>query len=281
MKTIYILNLLIISIFSSCNKDEPTIINENPTVAQEQMNVSYGTDSKQTFDLFLPANRSSKTTKTLILIHGGGWVGGDKADMIAILSLVRNKLPNYAIVNMNYRLATADKPAFPMQIDDIALVINKLKSENYKISKDFGLIGISAGAHLSMLYGYGYNTDKNIKMVASLVGPANFTDSNYLTNGENDIFTFIFGATYSGNETLYRQNSPLFRATNVSPPTLLLYGNEDPLVPITQGQDMFNKLNSLGVYNEFKLYNGGHLTWSASDFTDAETRIINFIKKKF
>lgn len=118
-------------------------------------------------------------------------------------------------------------------------------------------------------------------MVASIVGPTNFTDSNYLTNGENGLFTQILGGTYADNPTLYTQNSPLYRATAVAPPTLLLYGNADFLVPITQGQDMNARLNTLGVYNEFKLYNGGHGTWSESDRQDAENRLVTFIKNKF
>ena len=168
-----------------------------------------------------------------------------------------------------------------MQTDDIASVIAKLKKDNYKLSNNIGLVGISAGGHLSMLYGYGFNASRSIKMVASIVGPTNFTDDNYLTNGENALFRPILGGTYNDIPEVYKQNSPLLRATAKAPPTLLLYGNTDLLVPTSQGQDMTNKLTQLGVYNEFKFYNGGHLTWSLQDFNDAETRLINFIKKKF
>ena len=281
MKIIHIFSLFLITILSSCSSSESPAINSNTTVASEQMNISYGSSTKQTYDLYLPANRNSETTKTLILIHGGSWTGGDKSDMNEILGMVKRNLPEYAVVNMNYRLSTTGNPAFPMQTDDIAAVIAKLKTEDYKISNKLGLIGFSAGGQLSLLYSYAFNADNAIKMVASIVGPTNFTDTNYLTNGENALFTQILGATYANNPNLYTQNSPLFRATTTSPPTLLLYGNADFLVPITQGQDMQAKLVSLGVFSEFKLYNGGHGTWSYTDRLDAESRLVNFIKTKF
>ena len=281
MKKIHVITLFLLVIFTSCSSVDAPTINTNSTVATEQKNISYGSNSKQIFDIYLPANRSSATTKTLILIHGGSWTGGNKEEMNEFVSIVKRNLPDYAIVNMNYRLSTSGNPAFPMQTDDIASVIAKLKTSDYQISNKIGFIGFSAGGHLSLLYSYAFNADNNIKMVASIVGPTNFTDSNYLTNGENSLFTQILGSTFANNPAIYRQNSPLFRATSTSPPTLLLYGNADFLVPITQGQDMNAKLNSLGVFNEFKLYNGGHGTWSAADLLNAEARLVNFIKTKF
>ena len=87
----------------------------------------------QKFDLYLPANRTSNT-KTLILVHGGGWSSGDKADMNPIKDLIRQDLPNLAIVNINYRLADVNNKPYPMQIDDITSIINHLKDYKTGIS---------------------------------------------------------------------------------------------------------------------------------------------------
>ena len=267
----------------SCSKKQDENLSTDNSFAAEKtlLNISYGANNQQIMDLYLPANRSS-TTKTLILVHGGGWTSGDKNDMNSLLQLLKQNLPAYAFANINYRLSTSSSPALPMQIDDIALAINNLKTNNYGISNKFGFVGISAGAHLSMLYGYANNSSNEIKIICSIVGPTNFTDPNYLNNPVlSNMYFVVAGQTYANNPAFFQNASPLLKATSTAPPTLLLYGNADPLVPTTQGVDMKNKLTQLGVYNEFTLYNGGHGNWSQPDLLDAYAKIIGFVNNKF
>ena len=282
MKIKSIFCLLLLILFSSCSKNsEATTPVDDMSVSKTLLNISYGTSFQQVFDLYLPANRTS-ATKTIIFVHGGGWTSGDKADVLGLLQLLKSNLPNYAFANINYRLATTGNPALPMQINDIQSVINNLKSNNYGISDKFSFIGVSAGAHLSMLYSYAYNTNNEVKAVCSIVGPANFTDPNYLNNTTlSGLYLAIAGQTYNDNPAFFVNASPYHKATADSPPTLLLYGNADSLIPITQGQDMNSRLNQLGVYNQFRLYNGGHGDWSVTDWNDAYSRIISFINLKF
>jgi acetyl esterase/lipase len=284
MKTKFVFLILLFSFLVSCDSKNDSNSEVTPTslVAETKLNVSYGANNQQVFDLYLPANRTETKTKTLILVHGGGWTEGDKANMNYAVDIIKQYLPEYAIANINYRLATSSLPAFPMQINDIQSIVAKLKNENYGISDEFGFIGVSAGAHLSLLYSYAYDTDKNLKMVCSIVGPTNFNDINYANNPAWTAFYFaISGQSYAGNESYFQQLSPLFRATSSSPPTLMLYGASDSLIPVTQGQDLHAKLNQLGVYNEFKLYQGGHGDWALPDLYDAYTvRLVNFVKSK-
>ncbi len=283
MKTKIILSFLLLTFLFSCSSSNNEII---PIVedlpASTLLNQSYGIDSQQKFDLYLPENRSENKTKTIILVHGGSWVGGDKNDMNYLIPIIKQNFPDYAIANINYRLANASRYAFPMQNEDLEAVFNKLKNDNNGISDNFGFIGTSAGGHLSMLYSYSNNSNNNIKMVVSIVGPTNFKDENY-TN--NSIFASQYltltGFEYSANPEYFEQLSPLFRATATSPPTLLLYGNADSLIPNTQHQDLNIKLTQLGVYNELKVYDGGHGNWSQTDLLDASTRLINFVRLKF
>ena len=282
MKKIISIIIFVQIVFVSCQNDiAPEAFTNNNTVAQTIKNLSYGSDTKQRIDLYLPANRSETKTKTLILVHGGGWIEGDKSDMANLIPIIQLYLPDYAIANINYRLATTANHAFPMQLDDLNTVFVKLKNENYGISDDFGFIGTSAGGHLSLLYSYTNNPNNNIKMVASIVGPTDLTDVNY-TKNPLWVTTFfqLTGQQVLDNPSYFEQISPLFRATASSPPTILFYGNADDLIPTTQGTAMRDKLNQLGVYNEFNLYNGGHGTWSASDLIDSQVKLINFIKLK-
>lgn len=265
-------------LLTSCSTADKLL---NSNVAENLADISYGSHPQQKFDLYLPSNRSAGSTKTIILVHGGGWTGGDKSNMDDLVSLIKQYLPDYAIANMNYRLASAGNPAFPMQIDDIQAVVSKLKNTaEYDISDDFGFVGTSAGGHLSLLYSYAY-ASPDVKMVASIVGPTDFTDTNYL----NDpvlmaSFEAVAGVSYTDNPAYYQQLSPLYRATASSVPTIMFYGNADPLIPTTQGVNLHNKLNQLGVYNEFNLYQGGHGNWSLNDQLDAYGKLVAFIQNK-
>jgi acetyl esterase/lipase len=280
-KLYYVLIFLGLIFFYSCDEVDNQS-NQQPLAEKTLLNVSYGSHPQQVFDLYLPANRSEATTKTLILVHGGSWVSGDKADMIYAVNIIKQALPTYAIANINYRLATAQNFAFPMQIDDIDAVVQKIKNENYGISDNFGFIGTSAGGHLSMLYSYGYNNNNHVKMVCSIVGPTNFTDPNY-TNNPLWIATLfnLTGLNYFDNIPYFEQLSPYYRVNANAVPTIMFYGNADELVPTSQGVELHAKLNQLGVYNEFNLYNGGHGNWSPTDLLDANTKMIAFIRNRF
>lgn len=281
MKALKVLFLcLFLATLSSCsNEDLPleTVPESTSLEYYQELNISYGVDSNQKFDLYLPANRTLNT-KVMILIHGGGWSSGDKADMNGFRDIIRQELPDIAIVNINYRLADANNNPYPMQINDITSVVDYLKSidDEHTFSDDYGFVGVSAGAHLSLLWCYAFDFDNNAKMACSIVGPTNFTDPAYLNNNNPDLQALIdlYGANASAS--FLEEVSPYHRATNSAPPTILFYGGQDPLVPTTQGTDMREQLNLLGVVNEFTLYpNAGH-GWIGLELLDTWTKLKAF-----
>ena len=169
--------------------------NEQPLGEETQLNVSYGDNPQQKYDLYLPEGRSSEKTKIIILIHGGGWIDGDKEDMNEYIPILKEKHPNHAIVNINYVLAAPPStPAFPNQFLDVGKVINKLtqESEELELLPEFGLIGASAGAHIALQYDYVYDTDDKVKMICDIVGPTDFTDPFYT---ENPNFQILLNGT--------------------------------------------------------------------------------------
>lgn len=275
--------LFVIIGFLSCSSDDSNNNNNpealNPLVAYEEFNISYGNDSDQVFDLYLPPNRNSET-KTVILVHGGGWTAGDKADMNAFKDYIKTQMTDYAIVNMNYRLADENNPPYPMQINDITTVVDYLENnENYYIiSDDIGFIGASAGAHLSLLWSYAFDDDSQVEMVCSVVGPTNFTDPAYLNNN-NPVLQEILDAFGIDATTEFLEDvSPYHRVTSSAPPTILFYGGQDPLIPTTQGTDMRDKLEALNVTHEFTLYpNEGH-GWIGLNLLDTTLKLHNFIE---
>ena len=282
MKTIkytFIICLTIIT-FISCNSEDSDIAGPDPLESFEELNISYGADSNQVFDLYLPFGRTLET-KTVILVHGGGWSSGDKSDMNIFKDYIKTQMPDYAIANINYRLADDDNPPYPMQINDITSVVDYLSANqnNYVISENIGFVGVSAGAHLSLLWSYAFDTENKTEMVCSVVGPTNFTDPAYLNNTDNPILQELINTIGVDTSIPFLEEvSPYHQVTSASPPTILFYGGQDPLIPTTQGTDMQNKLQELNVVHEFTLYAEEGHGWIGLNLLDTTVRLKAFME---
>jgi acetyl esterase/lipase len=277
----YMLPMMMLFFSVGCNSAEKDPKPVEILPAKELRNVAYGDAPQQKMDIYLPKGRN-QGTKVFILVHGGGWSGGSKADFDYVIPMLKSKFPNYAIVNMNYQLATMESPAFPKQIQDIEKAVQHLKNSDYNISSQYAFIGASAGAHLAMLYSYRYDTAHNVKAVCNIVGPADFTDPFYATHPY-----FHFAAMYLVGDITQRPDvanevSPALQVTAQSPPTIMFYGGQDPVVPQSQAIRLKAKLDEYKVYNEYYLYaGGGHGNWNKQTMSDFEAKLIAFLKERF
>jgi len=280
------------AIISSCKKDNTSGGGggTNPTTAQTILNVSYGTDAAQKMDVYLPANRSTATTKVMILIHGGGWTSGDKSDFstlqngVVVLDTMRKRLPDYAIFNINYRLSTGSVNLFPTQENDVKAALQFIysKAADYVISDKYVLAGASAGAHLAMLQGYKYTTPVKPKAIVSFFGPSDLTDMYNNPAGGNSLLSVALaaaiGATPATNAALYTSSSPVNFITGTSPATILLHGGADPAVSPSQSVFVNTKLGLLGATSQYVLYPGkGHGDWDIATYVDAFNKIQAFL----
>ncbi|HSU27072.1 MAG TPA: alpha/beta hydrolase, partial [Chitinophagaceae bacterium] len=236
----------------SCHPDHT--LNEST-----QLNVAYGSDAAQKMDVYLPADRSSSTTKVIILIHGGGWNQGDKADFTPFVDTLKKRLPGWALFNVNYRLSTGTVNLFPTQENDIKSIVEFIygKRNEYNISDKFVLLGASAGAHLSLLQAYKYTSPVKIKAVVDFFGPTDLVD---MYNNPASIFAppaalaAVVGATPATNLTLYQQSSPITFVNAQTSPTIILQGGIDPLVAPAQAIALNNKLQLMGVTHQYVFY---------------------------
>ncbi|WP_241489657.1 prolyl oligopeptidase family serine peptidase [Lacinutrix algicola] len=166
-----------------------------------------------------------------------------------------------------------------MQLNDITAVVNhlKLNQEEYSISNNFGFIGVSAGAHLAMLWSYSYDVDNNTKMVASIVGPTNLADTAYANNPQLPIDQLILYFGLTPTTVFLETYSPFHQVETTSPPTILFYGGMDQLIPNSQGIDMDAKLTELNIIHEFTFYpNEGH-GWTGTNLFDTWSKLKSFI----
>lgn len=248
-------------LITSCNNDVDSEVIF--TEAKTLMDVSYGVDTKQNMDIYLPPNRSTVRTKVFVLIHGGGWAGGDRQDFISYVPKIQQNFSDFAVVNMNYRLVGSSvNYLLPYLTDDIKSVLNNLEqnASDYGIKPEFILCGVSAGGHLSMLYSYKYDPEHKVKAVVNIVGPTNFEDTYYTSYPQYwDLIPMIIDPNLiPANYSAPRFASPITWVSKSSAPTISFFGNTDELVPPSQKIFLDQKLNEKMVPNESYLYNGGH-----------------------
>ncbi len=281
----YLVLFLILSLFSiSCSSDDDTPEDDPIQVLEEEtrLNVSYGQHPRQVYDLYLPEGRTNEKTKVIVLVHGGGWTSGDKSDMSQFVTFLRENHPNYAIANINYVLADFGVPAFPNQFLDLGRVISQLTTQqnDLQIQPQFGLIGTSAGAHISLMYDYVYDTNSQIKFVADIVGPTDFTDPFYANDPNFPLALQLLtdASAYPAGTDLAVALSPALQVSPSSAPTILFYGNQDPIVPLTNGQSLATALNEESITHSFTVYEGGHGDdWSPEDLVDLQQKLEDFI----
>ncbi|BAV08775.1 Acetyl esterase/lipase [Filimonas lacunae] len=266
----------------SCKKDDATPT-DDASVEKTAKDVSYGDNSAQKLDIYLPAGRTDSATKIMVLVHGGAWTSGDKTELDSAVLFLRPQLSDYAIFNINYRLAAL--PAtnlWPAPVNDINSAIDYIisKGAEYHINTNkIVLIGASAGAHLSLLHAYNYNSKGNVKAVVDLFGP---TDITALANSDiyyAQLLSVWLGGTPATAPANYVAASPIQHVTAQSPPTIIFHGTADDVVPISQSVALKAELDSKGVINDYKEYPGEKHGWTGSNLLDTYNRAIAFIKK--
>src|SRR5687768_8686474 len=279
MKSVFVLFCFVL-VITSCQKENK--ITPNQIIPAETLtNVSYGSDAAQKMDIYLPAGRQTDTTKMIILVHGGAWIEGDKSDFNSFVTVLKQRLPGYAIANINYRLANTGGNYFPTQENDMKAAINFLveKTNDYHISQKFVLLGASAGAHMALLQAYKYSTPK-IKAVVNFFAPSEMV-SLYNSSSLNTQFglQLLLGGTPGSNPSMYQQSSPINFIDEQDPPTIIFHGDLDMIVNVSQSTALKNKLQTSGVKNELTVYPGlGHDVWSSAIMNATFDKIEAFIK---
>lgn len=247
------------------------------------LDVPYGTNVKQTYDIYLPKGRSSLKTKVIILIHGGSWTYGDKSRMKHYVTAIQRSNPNHAIVNMNYALAQSGvRHAFPNQFLNIQTLIDALKYHqlHYNIALEFGLVGGSAGGQLALMFDSVYDKLDEVKFVCSITGPTKFNDPVYTERPDFNLLLdlLVDPVVYPDIENNLQILSPAFRVTRSTSPTFLFYGNKDPRVPLSTAIFLNSQLELHEVDHELIVLNGGHGDWGEignKQIYDGLERIIN------
>lgn len=233
-------------------------------------------------DLYLPKGRTK--APVLVAVHGGGWQIGARAFYRYWgLFLARN---GYAVFAIDYRLAKAG--VFPAAVYDTKAAIQfvRAKAGEYDLDAErIGLIGDSAGAHLSALvalagdqFNSAYPDDANAAVsakVKAVVGFYGVYDMHAqwmhdLVSRPNDkIVEKFLGASPMQNRRLYFDASPISYATvdRNQVRFLLIHGTDDDIVdPPSQSGAFLTALTQAGFFVRRIVIPGAGHFWSADPF---------------
>lgn len=260
-----ILYFFVIVVFISCAKDPVKPGDPTPLGDTTLKDLSYSGNAANKMDLYLPGGRTA-ATKTIILIHGGGWNSGDKSELSFFA--VGWQKSGFAVANINYRWATLDNPDnYTMQMNDIdaATTFLTANANSYHINAStFYITGHSAGAHLSLAYAYTRGAAK-IKAAAGMATPTNLftaTQDNPLV-ALSTIVPFTGSFLNDISAPRYKDWSPYYHVSSATVPTILFQGEADIVVFKNQSQQLKTVLNNNNVPNKLIMYPGIYHDWWA------------------
>jgi acetyl esterase/lipase len=185
-----------------------------------------------------------------LIIHGGGWGSGDKADAFCRLLLTWLST-NYACISLNYRLAPAHR--WPACFEDVQTAIHwaQLHAAEYRGDpRRVLLLGYSAGGQLACLAAALAPEDSRVQAVVGFAPPTDLVADCARRGGVSPALQNLLGVTPAqtneARKVLWAM-SPLNHLTRGLPPFLLLHGTDDKSVPFNQSTTFRAKLSELDV----------------------------------
>jgi acetyl esterase/lipase len=223
-----------------------------PATYQFTKDVVYRTinNTSLNLDIYQP-NSTEGLFPALVVVHGGGWVSGDKNEIAEFNQYMVAR--GWVVFALNYRLAP--KATFPAPNEDIgcALAYIARNSEKYNVDiKRLALLGRSAGGTLALTAAYnpsGATECRNkpeIRAVLAYYPPLNLAEWQQM-GGEPASYTESFlGGTFQQKPEEYRIASPIAYAGEKGPPVLLVQSGRDQFGLNKQPTEMAQKLRAAG-----------------------------------
>ena len=207
-------------------------------------------------DLYPAGTRNSSPAPAVIYVHGGSWRAGDKSEVELLAPGLMAS--GYVVASINYRLVPEYR--WPAQIEDTKCAVRFLKANAARFNLDparIGIWGASAGGHLAALAGLagpeaglegngGYpEQSSSVQAVVDMFGPTDFTVGPYPSTAS--LIEGLLNKRISEAGDLLKQASPITYVTKEAPPFLILHGDSDLVVPLSQSQALFDRLKGVGA----------------------------------
>ena len=193
---------------------------------------------------------SATSRPGVLVIHGGGWDGGDRGQMRHFNHWLARR--GYVVAAISYRLAPVSK--WPAQREDVRAALAFLQERAPALGLDASrlvLLGRSAGGQIAQTAAYTLG-EPGIRGVVGLYAPADLL-LGYRSGREDDVLQSrrLLRQYLGGSPDEVRGNYADASATShvrpESPPTLLLHGRLDPLVWHRHSERLAARLSAAGV----------------------------------
>jgi Esterase/lipase len=222
-----------------------------------------GPDRAEKLDAYLPPDTFARPVPAVLLIHGGGWRLGDKAD--ARERNIGNTLAShgYAIFSINYLLNVGQKDpatgklvlsrlAWPQNLHDCKSALRWIRAhaDRYGVDPErVAVMGGSAGGHLSMLLGatarheeinrHGLHTEQSnaVSCILNFYG-------DYDIRGRR-VSPFA-GATPEETAANEKAASPVVHFDRDLPPMFITHGTADTTIPVERSRLLAEHLRAAG-----------------------------------
>lgn len=274
-----------------CAQDESDSVKKvsYPTGYTAQLDVVYtqGPGWQQKMDLYL-APKEKGPVPIVINIHGGGWNHGTKESQTGFNSFFK---AGFAVANIEYRLTP--QATAPAAVEDarcaLLYIIKNAAALNIDVNK-IVVMGGSAGGHLALMTGLLANDHRfdtncpgvdNVK-VAAIIDKYGIADVNDWAYGPN--ITSKSATRWLGDKStdaaFIKSVSPVTYISKNSPPTFIVHGDADPVVPYQESVDLHKRLEEAGVKTVFITVPGGqHGKFPADKNSEVNKAIISFLKE--
>jgi len=226
-------------------------------------------------DIVRPKESSASPMPVIVFVHGGGWSGGAKEG--AAWALIPFARRGYFCATIEYRLS--GEAPWPAQIEDCKCAIRFLraKAAEYGIDpKRIGVWGSSAGGHLVAMLGTAGDVkgfegkggwpdqSSRVQAVCDWFGPADLTwavprERERPRGAAGNAVVSLLGGPGPDLMEKARLASPITYVTPDDPPFLIMHGDKDPLVPISQSRQFRDALQKAKVEVKLQMVDGaGH-----------------------
>ena len=287
-----LLGLILVLSFSACQSSETPETPPSDLAGTVQQDIVYsssnGADLK--LDIHYP-DLVNGPVPTVVYIHGGAWIQGDKEEGAGTVDIPALLEAGFAVVAVNYRLAPEYK--FPAMIEDVKCAIRFLRAnaDRYSLATEkIGAYGGSAGGHLVSLLGLtdssaGWDSgdyaeySSRVQAVVDMFGPTNLTGpfSPEAPVKCEDVF-----GTCKVNDPVLRDASPVTWVSADDPPFLILHGDKDAVVPLSQSETLYERLRDAGIEVTLVVVrNGEHGLWPKADMEPSRSQLSEMIVEFF
>jgi acetyl esterase len=247
-------NILLVSLLllSAC-KPQVQISRGNYTYQPDEV-VTYKTvdTTDLKLEVILPEGRASaKLHPAIVFFFGGGWVSGTTSQFAPQAQHFAKK--GYVTFLADYRVKSRNQTTPFESLMDAKSAMRYVKGHAARFGVDSSRViacGGSAGGHLAAATALvsGYN-DPQDDLAVSPVPEALVLFNPVIDNGPG-------GYGYDRIGKAYPLFSPMENIRRKAPPTLLMIGSEDQLIPLKTVEKFKSRMDSVGSYCKVKVYPG-------------------------